>query len=69
MNPEPFRVKHIDHVEVFVPDQYAAADWYHRVFGLDILKPYEFWAADGPLMISSDGGTTMIAKEPALKNS
>jgi catechol 2,3-dioxygenase-like lactoylglutathione lyase family enzyme len=53
----------IDHVELFVPDRYEAAAWYRRVLGLEILPDYEHWAAapGGPLMISSDGGTTKLA--------
>lgn len=54
-------VEAIDHVELFVPDQRAAAAWYERVLGLEILPQFEHWAEDGPLMISSDGGTTMLA--------
>lgn len=57
----PFRVGHIDHVELFVPDQYEAARWYQQVLGLTILPDYEYWATNGPLMISSDDGTTMLA--------
>jgi catechol 2,3-dioxygenase-like lactoylglutathione lyase family enzyme len=52
----------IDHVELFVPDQYEAAKSYKTVFGLEILPQYEFWAPDGgPLMISADGGHTKLA--------
>jgi catechol 2,3-dioxygenase-like lactoylglutathione lyase family enzyme len=53
----------IDHVELFVPNRYEAADWYHRVLGLAIVPEHESWAADpgGPLMISSDGGSTKLA--------
>jgi catechol 2,3-dioxygenase-like lactoylglutathione lyase family enzyme len=61
MNETPFRVQHIDHIEFFVPDQYEAAGWYRRVLGLEIVAPFEQWAAAGPLMISSDGGRTMLA--------
>ena len=61
MLKEPFRVEHLDHVELFVPDQRQAADWYQQLFGLEILPDYEFWAAGGPLMISSDDGKTMLA--------
>jgi catechol 2,3-dioxygenase-like lactoylglutathione lyase family enzyme len=63
-NPmKPFRVLQIDHVELFVPDRYEAADWYKRTLGLDIVPGYEQWAADprGPLMISSDDGNTKLA--------
>lgn len=61
MNDRSFRVQHIDHVEFFVPDQYEAAGWYRRMLGLEIMAAFEHWAADGPLMISSDGGQTMLA--------
>jgi catechol 2,3-dioxygenase-like lactoylglutathione lyase family enzyme len=60
---KPFRVSQIDHVELFVPDRYEAADWYKRTLGLDIVPGYQQWAADprGPLMISSDDGSTKLA--------
>lgn len=61
MSDRPFTVQQIDHVELCVPDQYEAARWYEQVLGLTILKDLEDWAADGPLMISSDGGSTMLA--------
>ena len=53
----------LDHVEVFVPDREAAAAWYREVLGLVPVPGTEAWAADprGPLMISADGGTTMLA--------
>lgn len=58
----PFRVQQIDHVELFVPDQDAAAHWYHDVLGLERVAVYQAWeAAGGPLMLSSDGGGTMLA--------
>ncbi len=62
MASDAFSVAQIDHVEVFVPDRYEAAAWYERVLGLRILRDFEFWATDGgPLMISSDGGSTILA--------
>lgn len=61
MTNATFRVLQIDHVELYVPDQYAAAAWYDQVLGLKILPDYEVWASDGPLMISSDDGGTMLA--------
>src|SRR5262245_57608570 len=61
MSDSPFFVRQIDHVELCVPDQYEAARWYEQVLGLKILKDFEDWAADGPLMISSDGGSTKLA--------
>jgi catechol 2,3-dioxygenase-like lactoylglutathione lyase family enzyme len=58
-----FSVDQIDHVELFVPDRRDAADWYRQVLGLTIVGEYEHWAKDrqGPLMISSDGGSTKLA--------
>jgi len=58
-----FRVLQIDHVELFVPDRVEAAEWYRRVLGLEILPEFRFWADDpgGPLMVSSDGGSTKLA--------
>ncbi len=58
-----FQVDQIDHVELFVPDRHEAARWYERTLGLAALPQHEDWAEDpgGPLMISSDGGRTMIA--------
>ena len=60
---EKFRVDHLDHVELFVEDRYEAAAWYRRTLGLETLVEREGWADDprGPLMISSDGGATMLA--------
>ena len=55
-------VLQIDHVELFVPDRYVAARWYEEVLGLRIVPEFESWAAGGgPLMISSDGGSTKLA--------
>jgi catechol 2,3-dioxygenase-like lactoylglutathione lyase family enzyme len=57
-----FKVLQIDHVELFVPDRYDAARWYERVLGLQVVPECEAWAAGGgPLMISSDGGSTKLA--------
>ena len=58
-----FRVSQIDHVELFVPDRYAAARWYQQVLGLTVVRDCEDWAQDrhGPLMISSDDGDTKLA--------
>jgi catechol 2,3-dioxygenase-like lactoylglutathione lyase family enzyme len=57
-----FKVLQIDHVELFVPDRYDAAKWYERVLGLQIVPECEAWAVSGgPLMISSDGGSTKLA--------
>jgi catechol 2,3-dioxygenase-like lactoylglutathione lyase family enzyme len=53
----------LDHVELFVPDRRRAARWYSDALGLSIVVPFERWADDprGPLMVSSDGGATMLA--------
>ena len=58
-----FSVRQIDHVELYVPDRAQAADWYERVLGLKRVSKTEAWAEDprGPLMISPDGGRTMVA--------
>lgn len=67
------RVKQIDHVELFVPDQYEAAEWCRKTFGLEIVPNYEYWAESGPLMISSAESYTMLALEtgqaPSFKSS
>ncbi len=56
------RVDQIDHVEIFVPDRYEAAEWYARTLGLEIVRDFEFWATEGgPLMIASRGAGTKIA--------
>jgi len=57
-----FKVLQIDHVELFVPDRYEAARWYEHTLGLQVVPECEPWAAGGgPLMISSDGGSTKLA--------
>ncbi len=61
MSEQPFRVQQIDHVEFFVPDQYEAAAWYSSVLGLAIVPELEVWAADGPLMIATESGGTLLA--------
>ena len=57
-----FKVQQIDHVELFVPERYEAARWYERTLGLQVVPECEPWAVDGgPLMISSDDGSTKLA--------
>lgn len=56
-----FRVDQIDHVELTVPDQYEAARWYERVFGLRVVKAFEHWAATGPLMLETPDSKTKLA--------
>ncbi|WP_420631861.1 VOC family protein [Candidatus Leptofilum sp.] len=61
MSNIPFRVQQIDHVELFVPDQYEAAQWYADVLGLHIIPEFEFWAKDGPLMLTTANSNTKLA--------
>ena len=62
MSSQQFQVQQIDHVELFVPEQYEAAAWYRDVLGLKMMDNLTRWADEGgPLMISSDGGSTMLA--------
>ena len=58
-----FQVEQIDHVELFVPDRYEAAQWYEKVLGLKIVKGYKRWSDDphGPLMISTPKAQTKLA--------
>ena len=54
----------LDHVHIRVPDRAEAAAWYSEHLGFEPVDEYEFWAEDvegGPLQISADGGTTMLA--------
>jgi len=52
----------IDHVHIYVASRYKAAEWYEKIFGLHIIKEFEFWATEGgPLMISADEGNTKLA--------
>ena len=61
MTQPTFQVQQIDHVELFVPDQYAAAHWYADVLGLHIIPEFEFWATDGPLMLATASHGTKLA--------
>lgn len=54
----------LDHVHVRVPDQWEAARWYEEHLGFTPVEEYDFWAhgvQDGPLQISADDGSTMLA--------
>ncbi len=55
------RVQQIDHIELTVPDQYEAAAWYKKVFGLEIMPEFEFWASGGPLMLTTPQAGTKLA--------
>lgn len=62
MTTDDFRVDGIDHVALTVPDQYEAAEWYDAVLGLEPLSAFDEWAeGNGPLVVSSDDGDTMLA--------
>ena len=56
-------MEQLDHVHVYVTNREAAAEWYKRILGLEIVAALAFWANDpnGPLSISPDGGNTELA--------
>ena len=56
-----FRVSQIDHVHVFVADRRASARWYADVLGLEVFHDIEGEDDGGPLVVSSDGGSTGLA--------
>ncbi|HLL75423.1 MAG TPA: VOC family protein [Pyrinomonadaceae bacterium] len=56
-----FRVSQIDHVHVYVADRRAAACWYKDVLGLEVCHDIEGDDDGGPLVVSSDGGSTGLA--------
>lgn len=59
-----FRMGRLDHVHIRVPDRAEAAAWYAKHLGFEPVERYSFWANGfdgGPLQISADGGTTMLA--------
>ena len=56
-----FKVSQIDHVHVYVTDRRAAARWYADVLGLEVCHEIESEDDGGPLVVSSDGGSTGLA--------
>jgi catechol 2,3-dioxygenase-like lactoylglutathione lyase family enzyme len=56
-----FRVSQIDHIHVYVRDQREAARWYGEVLGLEVFKDIDDADEGGPLVVSSDGGSTGLA--------
>ena len=56
-----FRVSQIDHVHVFVADRRTSARWYADVLGLEVFHDIENESDGGPLVLSSDGGSTGLA--------
>jgi catechol 2,3-dioxygenase-like lactoylglutathione lyase family enzyme len=62
--PSKFRMGHLDHVHIRVPDREEAATWYAEYLGFEPVDAYDFWAngfKGGPLQISADGGRTTLA--------
>ncbi len=54
----------LDHVHIRVPDRAQAAAWYREHLGFEPVERFDFWATGfegGPLQISADGGSTMLA--------
>lgn len=41
---DSFKAGSIDHMELVVPDQSKAAEWYSDVPGLEILREYDYGA-------------------------
>src|SRR3954470_14087441 len=67
----PLKKSPIDHVELIVPDRHEAATWYRDVLGLAAKAEDVKWADEnptGPLMISGDGGDTLLALFQAPSN-
>lgn len=55
----------IDHLEVFVPDRYQAAEWYRAVLGLEIMHGHVWdWAVNlpnGPLFVANLTGSVKVS--------
>lgn len=51
----------IDHVELLVPDRIAAETWYGEWLGFKPMPEHADWVDGGPLMLTNDGGGTMLA--------
>lgn len=50
-----------DHIELRVPDRRAAVAWYQQWLGYRPVPEYAAWAESGPLMLTNDGGRTLLA--------
>ena len=49
----------IDHIELFVPNQCEATEWYAKVLGFEIIQEHVHWAEEGEsLMITNLMGTS-----------
>jgi catechol 2,3-dioxygenase-like lactoylglutathione lyase family enzyme len=51
----------LDHIEIIVPDREAAVAWYDEWLGFKSMPEHAEWAEMGPLMMTNDGGDTMLA--------
>lgn len=51
----------IDHLELLVPDRDAAVSWYGEWLGFRPMPEHADWVESGPLMMTNDGGSTMLA--------
>lgn len=51
----------IDHTELQVPDRDAAVAWYGEWLQFRVMSEHADWAEAGPLMLTHDGGATMLA--------
>ena len=51
----------IDHIELHVPDRDAAVAWYGEWLGFKPMPEHAEWADAGPLMMTNDSGSTMLA--------
>lgn len=65
MTTSTVTVERIDHIEVFVPDRYEAAEWYRRVLGLEIMRgPVWEWAVTlpgGPLFLANPSDSVKLS--------
>lgn len=55
------KIVSIDHVHIFVKNQYDSAKWFKDILGFEILEKYQAWVNGGPLSISADSGRSKIA--------
>jgi len=59
----PFRVKHIDHVELLVPDIARTESWYRKVLGLERVQAWD----PEPVMIGAGGTNLALFTSPRAK--
>lgn len=51
----------VDHLELLVPDRESAVAWYGEWLGFRAMPEHADWVETGPLMMTNDGGSTMLA--------